>query len=147
MAEPQTTAGSTESPLVAPEHSSKRRREKIHNGSARAIDELFAKSRPNSLNLIRLLLAAMVVLWHSYAVLDAPRPETGVRELIGAFPVNGFFAVSGFLIYRSWARKPVMSTYLVARMVRIYPAFWVCTLRSVGIVRPTAESLRADVLA
>ncbi|MDO8383190.1 MAG: acyltransferase [Microbacterium sp.] len=112
--------------------------------SARTIDALFKRARPNSLNLIRLVLAAAVIVWHSYAVLGLPKPETGVRELIGALPVNGFFAISGFLIFQSWVRRPSIRDFLVARIVRIYPAFWVCLIATAAFFAPLATLVQGE---
>lgn len=105
-------------------------------GSRRTIDDLYIRSRPNSLNLLRLVLAAAVILWHSYAVLGIEKPDTGFQDLVGALPVNGFFAISGFLIYRSWAHQPSVKNYLLARVMRIYPAFWVCLIVTAVIFAP-----------
>jgi len=106
------------------------------------LESLYTRGRPNSLNAIRLVLAAAVILWHSYAALDVPRITGGLRELVGAFPVNGFFAISGFLIYRSWQNKPSAREYLTARALRIYPAFWACLLVTAFIFAPLATAIQ-----
>lgn len=102
------------------------------------VDALYIRGRRNSLNLVRLILASFVILWHTYAVLGAQYPEGGIARLLGDFPVNGFFAVSGFLIYQSWVRKPSASSFLLARAVRIYPAFWMCLLVTAVLFAPAA---------
>ncbi|MDR6867239.1 peptidoglycan/LPS O-acetylase OafA/YrhL [Microbacterium resistens] len=91
------------------------------------VAQLFVRGRANSLNAIRLVLAACVIIWHTYAVLGLEKPENpALQNIIGGLPVNGFFAISGFLIYRSWVNRPEVGSYLRARVLRIYPAFWVC---------------------
>ncbi|WP_298744250.1 acyltransferase [uncultured Microbacterium sp.] len=107
-----------------------------------SVRELFVRGRPNSLNLIRLALAAAVIVWHSYAALGLPYPAPEFRNLLGALPVNGFFAISGFLIYRSWQNKPRVWDFLVARVVRIYPAFWACLIVTALVVAPIAVLLQ-----
>lgn len=107
-----------------------------------SIQDMYVRGRSNSLNFIRLILAAAVVVWHSYAVLGIPYPAAEYRNLLGALPVNGFFAISGFLIFRSWASRPRVWDYLVARIVRIYPAFWVCLIVTAVVFAPLATYIQ-----
>lgn len=81
--------------------------------------------RSNALNAIRLMLAAAVILSHAALLggYDLPRP---VMIMLGEGAVDGFFAVSGFLLARSWVRRPEWGRYLWHRFLRIMPAFWVC---------------------
>lgn len=102
------------------------------------LSALYSRGRANSLNLIRLILASFVIVFHSYAVLGRAYPDGGAAVLLGNFPVNGFFAVSGFLIYSSWVRRPVVSRFLLARAVRIYPAFWMCLIVTALVFAPLA---------
>lgn len=82
--------------------------------------------RRNSLNAIRLGLAASVVVSHSWVIgNNGAEPEGGGRTL-GAWAVLGFFAVSGYLITRSRLNGQPASTFYLARFLRIYPGFIVC---------------------
>lgn len=59
--------------------------------------------RDNALNALRLLLAVVVLVWHSFVVLG--RDADGALASMGAtWAVNGFFAVSGYLICGSRLR-------------------------------------------
>lgn len=103
----------------------------------RTLGSLLGRSRPNCLNLIRLLLAGLVIVWHSYTVLGLGYEKSGMRsDLLGAMPVNGFFVISGYLIYCSWERRPRIGQYLMARILRIYPGFWVCLIVTAGAFAP-----------
>ena len=81
--------------------------------------------RVNSLNLIRLGLASMVLFAHGfYLAGDGVGPHVD-GENLGGWAVFGFFAVSGYLITASrWSNS--LGTYLVHRVARIFPAFLVC---------------------
>lgn len=56
--------------------------------------------RNNALNAFRLALAAEVILWHSFPVTGRMPPEA-ILQVLFSVGVDGFFAISGFLITRS----------------------------------------------
>lgn len=56
----------------------------------------------------------------------------------GALAVHGFFAISGFLITRSWLRSSGIVSYLSKRVRRIYPGFIVASLVSILIAYSAA---------
>lgn len=93
--------------------------------------------RSNSLNFIRLLLAVGVIIWHSFAIDGVDDSGWPLRQLVsGEGCVDGFFAVSGFLIVRSWMHDPHPGRYLFSRTSRIFPAFWVCLLITAFVIAP-----------
>src|SRR3954464_14054647 len=75
----------------------------------------------NALNAIRLLLAISVIVWHSFPLTGAAMPPKPVAQVLGEAGVDGFFAISGFLIVSSWMRHPQWWAYLKARFLRILP--------------------------
>lgn len=79
-------------------------------------------SRDNALNAVRLLLAAAVVLAHSFTL--GGYAFDGL-DWLGDNSVNGFFALSGFLIAGSRLRNG-FGHYLWRRAQRIFPGFWAC---------------------
>lgn len=81
-------------------------------------------SRDNSLNAVRLGLAAAVILAHSWPLGGY---GASTMENLGAVGVNGFFALSGFLIAGSRLRNG-FGTYITRRARRIFPGFWTCLL-------------------
>ncbi|MGD0394628.1 MAG: acyltransferase [Acidimicrobiales bacterium] len=79
---------------------------------------------PNSLNLVRLLLAAAVIFSHAMT-LGGYRSEVVFHSTLGVVAVYGFFGISGYLIAGSAAKNNV-GRYLWHRCLRIFPAYWVC---------------------
>jgi len=80
--------------------------------------------RHNSLNLLRLVLALMVVF--SHCGLGGFRdPLLMGHTTIGIVAVYGFFAISGYLIASS-AERNGLFRFLWLRSIRIFPAFWAC---------------------
>lgn len=84
--------------------------------------------RNNALNAVRLSLALGVIFWHSFPLTGRDINFEPAREIMAEVWVDGFFAISGFLIVRSWVRRPDVRAYLKARALRIYPAFWTCLI-------------------
>ncbi|MBB5642817.1 acyltransferase family protein [Cryobacterium roopkundense] len=81
--------------------------------------------RDNAFNLIRLVLATLVIVSHSWPISGFGQdPQLGDMKL-GMFAVGGFFAISGFLITKSRMRTALWP-YLWRRALRILPAYWVC---------------------
>jgi peptidoglycan/LPS O-acetylase OafA/YrhL len=94
--------------------------------------------RANALNAIRLVLALFVIVWHSFPLSGNVVPFAPLRQFLGETAVDGFFAVSGFLIVGSWIRNPQWGRYLLARALRIFPAFWVCLIVTAFVIAPLA---------
>jgi peptidoglycan/LPS O-acetylase OafA/YrhL len=103
--------------------------------SARSLAATF-DPKLNGLNAVRLLLAISVIMWHSFPLTGQARPAPAVTQLLGEGGVDGFFAISGFLIVSSWMRRPQWWAYLKARALRILPAFWVCLIITVVVIAP-----------
>ncbi|MBM6596108.1 acyltransferase family protein [Microvirga pudoricolor] len=90
----------------------------------------------NNFTLVRLGLALAVVLSHAFSVtsgslIDEPlTASTGFT--LGEHAVNGFFAISGFLVTMSFDRRG-WRDYVIARTLRIAPGLIVAVL-AVGLV-------------
>lgn len=93
--------------------------------------------RNNSLNLIRLALALLVLVAHGYYLSGAGTGPSVQGENLGGWAVFGFFTISGYLITASRFANP-LGRYLVLRVARIYPAFLVCLLVTAGVFAPVA---------
>jgi peptidoglycan/LPS O-acetylase OafA/YrhL len=96
----------------------------------------------NNLDLLRLFFASLVLLSHTPELIDGNRGRellsilTGGAMSFGEFAVDGFFALSGYLIVASWVRNPRLGSFFKNRVLRIYPGFIVAFLISVLIVGP-----------
>ncbi len=108
-------------------------------------------SRDNSIASLRFLLAALVVFSHSYDLGGfGPDPlvvfSHGQRSF-GSLAVAGFFALSGFLITQSYCRSRSVWRYLWHRILRIFPAFWMCLLVTAFLFAPLVSLLEHGNLA
>ncbi len=94
-----------------------------------------AHGRANNFQLIRLLAAVSVVLFHCYALTDSLTAEPLWRLApefnFGVIGVGVFFVVSGFLVTQSWLAREDPRAFIVARVLRIYPALVAATLFSI----------------
>lgn len=93
--------------------------------------------RANSLNMFRLVLAALVLVAHSYYIVGAGEGPHLHGENLGGWAVAGFFVLSGFLITRSRLRTDA-GAFLLHRVARIYPAFLVCLVVTAFVFAPIA---------
>jgi peptidoglycan/LPS O-acetylase OafA/YrhL len=108
----------------------------------------YARGRDNNLNLIRFLAASAVLVSHSYPIAGAAGAEPLVKFIGisgGAVAVDIFFATSGFLVTRSLLTSGHTLDFVVARILRIYPALLaVIALTVVGLgVAATSLSWQA----
>ncbi|MDZ3833691.1 MAG: acyltransferase [Sphingopyxis sp.] len=83
------------------------------------------RATANNLTLVRLVLASAVIWSHSYwrilgiANRDELSPWLGTT--ISAYAVDGFFFLSGFLVYRSLSLRGSVLDFFVARLARLWP--------------------------
>ncbi|MGP3535467.1 acyltransferase family protein [Microbacterium sp. RD1] len=104
----------------------------------------FPHSR-NSLNLFRLVLAALVLFAHAFYITGNGTGPMLHGENLGGWAVAGFFVLSGFLITGSRLRHST-GEFLVHRIARIYPAFLVVLVVTALVFAPIAALLeRGDL--
>jgi peptidoglycan/LPS O-acetylase OafA/YrhL len=104
------------------------------------LGQRFAGSK-NSLNAIRLILAAMVIVSHSWWLGGyGAEPHPGGVKL-GSWAVIGFFGISGYLITRSRMQARSAASYCRARFLRIYPGLVVCVAAVAFIMAPLGAAL------
>jgi peptidoglycan/LPS O-acetylase OafA/YrhL len=100
----------------------------------------------NNFGAIRLILASVVILSHCYPAIhgnfegECLWSFTRRQMELSAVAVNLFFATSGYLITLSWLRTPRPGTFLMKRVLRIYPGFVVASVISLIVVAPLAGS-------
>jgi peptidoglycan/LPS O-acetylase OafA/YrhL len=102
--------------------------------------------RCNALNVFRLALAAEVMLFHSWPSTGRMPPHV-VLQLLFAVGVDGFFAISGFLITGSWLRDPRLRDYLLARALRILPGLYVCLIITAFVFAPINMAITGGSVA
>ncbi|WP_232517754.1 acyltransferase family protein [Mycobacterium intracellulare] len=98
-------------------------------------------TRNNALNVWRLVLASGVILQHSWP-LTGRKIYPPIEQLLTQVWVDGFFAISGFLITASWVRNPKLREYFVARILRIFPGLWVCLIVVAFVIAPIGVAIQ-----
>lgn len=83
------------------------------------------------IDLLRIVAALAVVLYHylfsgfAGGRTSVEFPAAGLLARYGYLGVDLFFAISGFVVLMSAWQRPVRE-FMVSRVVRLYPAYWVC---------------------
>jgi peptidoglycan/LPS O-acetylase OafA/YrhL len=108
--------------------------------------------RRNSVNAVRLGLAGLVLLSHTIQLSSGGREDpvgrlTDSHVDLSTMAVDGFFALSGFLITGSYLSSPSVWRYLWRRALRILPGFWVCLVVTAAVIAPLTWWLEHRTLA
>lgn len=98
-------------------------------------------NRENNFNLLRLVLASLVIVSHSPELLDGNRSREILTRTFGTLSfgevaVDGFFLISGYLIAGSYVGTNAVGRYLLKRVVRIVPGYAVAFLISGLCIAP-----------
>ena len=112
------------------------------------MSQLNHKNRKNNFNLLRLTLAVLVLLSHSFELIDGDRSRellTSVFNTLtfGEFAVDGFFLLSGYLIVQSWELRTDALKFIKKRVLRIYPGFVVASITCTFVVAPLGSILES----
>src|SRR3546814_19002087 len=90
------------------------------------IEESLLRPHANNLTLVRLVLASSVIYTHCYWALTGRMGEDDLSAFLGApisvYAVDGFFFLSGFLVFASLQRSASVGDFLLARVARPWPA-------------------------
>lgn len=93
----------------------------------------------NSLGLIRLVLASLVIFDHAFPLgdfgVDPVKELTQGQASLGSLAVGGFFAISGYLIAKSGMSGDVVQ-FMWRRTLRIFPAYWTVLLVTGFLIAP-----------
>jgi peptidoglycan/LPS O-acetylase OafA/YrhL len=100
--------------------------------------------RQNNYNLLRFVLALLVLFGHSPELIDGNRSRDWLAQTFGSISfgelaVDGFFLLSGYLIAQSWDSQPHAWPFLKKRLLRIFPGFIVSSIICALIVGPLAS--------
>jgi peptidoglycan/LPS O-acetylase OafA/YrhL len=102
--------------------------------------------RANALNALRLVLALGVIFWHAFPLTGRHLPFAA-HQLLSQAWVDGFFAISGFLIAASWLGNPRLRDYFFARCLRILPGLWVCLVVTAFVIAPIGVAIQGGSAA
>lgn len=94
---------------------------------------LRAGSRNNNFDFVRLVLAVIVLLDHSFGASGSPALQILPNIFSSQLAVEGFFAISGFLIVASYERSRSLKDYASRRLRRIGPAYLAATVLALTI--------------
>jgi peptidoglycan/LPS O-acetylase OafA/YrhL len=89
----------------------------------------------NNFDLVRFCLAMTVCLVHSSILADRQELALISDFLSSEVAVQGFFAVSGFLIFMSYERSRSISSYAMKRVRRLAPAYVTVIVLSALVLR------------
>lgn len=96
--------------------------------------------RENNMNLMRLVAAFAVIYGHASAITGHGPADIFLQmvgfKFIGGVAVDVFFVLSGFLICASAMSANGLKYYFTSRLLRIYPALFVCVSLSVLVIGP-----------
>jgi peptidoglycan/LPS O-acetylase OafA/YrhL len=92
-----------------------------------------SRSRDNNFDVLRLAAAVLVLVAHSWALTGRAGPTfPGAGLVVMGVPI--FFAISGFLIARSWHLDPRAGAFVVKRVLRLWPALLVVLVFSAFVL-------------
>ena len=92
-------------------------RDNVHAGGGPAAD--------NNFNLLRLVFALMVAVYHAVVLpgVEAWAPAETQLAVLAELGVQGFFVLSGYLVFASLERSASLKIYAEKRVRRLYPAY------------------------
>lgn len=104
----------------------------------------------NNFDLLRFAFAFTVLLVHSHVLSTQPQLAFLARYLSSEIAVQGFFVVSGYLVFMSYEKSRTVGDYFGKRVRRIYPAYFAvvigCALLGALVSSvPAAEYFSADL--
>ncbi len=101
----------------------------------------------NNFNLLRLCFALMVVAYH--IMMAVPEWKAAVypqMALLAEVGVQGFFVLSGYLVYASLERSTSLTDYAEKRFRRLYPAYAFVILTCVVVALIVSPVAREDLM-
>jgi peptidoglycan/LPS O-acetylase OafA/YrhL len=99
-------------------------------------------SRANVFDVLRLVAAVAVLISHCWPLTGRADPlgrATGAT--LGELGVAVFFAISGFLVARSWAAQPQLGPFAAKRGLRLLPALIVAVWLTALVLGPVVTTL------
>lgn len=103
----------------------------------------------NNFNLLRLMFALMVAVYHAIALPGVAGWEQaeGWTSLLAEIGVQGFFVLSGYLVWASLERSPTLGLYAEKRARRLLPGYVTVVLACAAAAVVLSPSARNDLSA
>lgn len=105
----------------------------------------FSDGRDNNINLLRFLAAGAVLVSHAWPISSGPDATQPLQQSIGltlgTVAVLFFFALSGFLIARSYDRGSSVARWTAARVLRLFPGLLVVLAITALVLGPLTTQL------
>src|SRR5215207_8588173 len=99
----------------------------------------------NNFALLRLAAAVSVVVSHAFYLTtgnEFAQPLAGMtRYNLGQHAVNVFFILSGLMVAGSLDRAPSLTSFVLARILRILPGLAICVLLTAFLIGPLVSTL------
>jgi peptidoglycan/LPS O-acetylase OafA/YrhL len=99
------------------------------------VDDRHLAPQQNNLTLVRLILASAVIWTHCFWRVTGYGEVDELTPLLGApvsrFAVDGFFFLSGMLVYSSLLRRGSAVDFGIARLARLWPGLFVSVVATV----------------
>jgi peptidoglycan/LPS O-acetylase OafA/YrhL len=104
----------------------------------------------NGFDLLRCVLAAMVIYSHSFYIggyaAEPFRVWSKMQAVLGELGVIGFFGLSGYFVTASYSRSSGLTDYFTKRVRRIVPGFWACLVVTACVLAPAIYALHLGSL-
>ncbi len=97
-------------------------------------------SHANNFDGLRIIAATMVIIGHSYVIGQVIHP-TILQSGLRFFAVEVFFAISGYLVVKSFLFDPNFERFLAKRALRIFPALIGLVIITTCVVGPLVTIL------
>jgi len=100
------------------------------------------EDRRNAFDVLRLVAAMLVLLSHCYPLTGRDEPVADLTgATMGEIGVVMFFAMSGFLIAKSWTDQPQVLPFAVKRGLRLLPGLAVAVALTAFVIGPLCTTL------
>ena len=98
----------------------------------------------NSFDEVRLVLALMVVCVHTSTLSQSSDLQWLSLVFDSDFAVKGFFAISGYLVFKSYCSSKSLADYYEKRCRRVFPAYLIVIFFCIGIGAVTTSLSLSD---
>ncbi len=98
-------------------------------------------TRTNNFDGLRIIAASMVIIGHAYVLTGSPHAPLIGQNVIHGFAIETFFAISGYLVVKSFAYEPSFGRFLAKRALRIFPALIAVIFITACILGPLITTL------